>query len=136
MEKASKSNKRRKTEKATVVVEYASLVILLLAALVVMQRYIINGFLGKWKEASDAVGHGRQYDPRPFGVAGEEGGTLECYYYYNQLGDNPDGFWMDKEYYDDHCRCQLPPGHVDFATHCVPCRMPGYASRALAEIKT
>jgi len=62
--------------------EYMALIAFILAALLVFQRYIFRGIAGAWKVAGDAFGHGRQYDPRPFGKDGQGRGTMECFFDY------------------------------------------------------
>lgn len=83
--------------KGSSIIEYMALVTFILAALFVFQKTILRGFYGHWKAASDTFGHGKQYDPRDYGVAGAGGGTLECFY------DNTLGQWVDVRCFDEFC---------------------------------
>lgn len=60
--------------------EYMAVLMFIIGIFAVFQDYIKRGFLGRWKTVGDSFGHGRQYDPKPYGVAGAGGGTLECMY--------------------------------------------------------
>ncbi len=44
-------------------IEYAVLVALVVAALIGMQTYIRRAICGRWRDAADTFGHGRQYEP-------------------------------------------------------------------------
>jgi len=82
-------------------IEYATVIMFIIAALLITQKYILRSFMGRWKTAGDSFGHGRQYDPRPFGVNGEEGGTLECYW------NTTTNSWLSvtgEAYYDGLCQ--------------------------------
>jgi len=124
--------RRLKAQKAASVIEYVSLVVFVLAAFYVMEGYIIRGILGKWKQAGEVFGHGRQYDPRDFSED-ELGGTIECLYYYDVNGLEVDGFWMDQKYYEENCDCFLPEDHPDYQQDCVECREEAGETR-LAEL--
>lgn len=50
-------------KKAVSTIEYIALIVILLSAYLVMQRYVIGGFAGRWKSVGDSFGYGRQYDP-------------------------------------------------------------------------
>ena len=63
-------------------IEYIALITFIVTAILVFQRYIYRGMAGSWKSAGDTFGHGRQYDPRPFGRDGEDEGTQECFFDY------------------------------------------------------
>jgi len=96
--------RQKKTfERAGSTVEYMALVIFLLAALLVFQRYILRAFWGKWRAAGDTFGHGRQYDPRGFGIEGSDGGTLQCMFVYDDPDDpaNDNGVWVEQPCYDE-----------------------------------
>ena len=43
--------------------EYSALLVLVLAGFIAMHIYISRGFAGKWKDAGDSFGSGRQFDP-------------------------------------------------------------------------
>ena len=43
--------------------EYMTLIVFILGAFLVMQKYIVRGFSGRWKDIGDSVGYGRLYDP-------------------------------------------------------------------------
>lgn len=44
-------------------IEYAVLIAIVVAALVGMSVYIKRSLCGKWRQAGDTFGYGRQYDP-------------------------------------------------------------------------
>ena len=44
-------------------IEYAVLIAVAAAAFVSMAVYVKRGLAGRWQEAADAFGHGRQYEP-------------------------------------------------------------------------
>ena len=93
--------KKRILKKASSAIEFMALMVFLMGAFVVFQKYILQAFWGQWKRTGDSFGHGRQYDPREFGDAGMDGGTLECMYVY----DNPAnalsaGEWVIQPCYD------------------------------------
>lgn len=88
-------------------IEYMALLTFIMAALLVSQHFIFRGFVGRWKTLGDSYGQGKQYDPRPYGIHGEGGGTLECVQY--------NGVWKNGICFDacttDPCRiaCPEPP---------------------------
>lgn len=47
--------------KGTSIIEYSLLIAIVVAALLGMQIYLKRGVSGKWKEAGDVFGFGRQY---------------------------------------------------------------------------
>jgi len=53
-----------KPKKAASIIDYALLVTAVAASLIIMGVYIKRGISGKWKEAADTFGHGRQYQLR------------------------------------------------------------------------
>ena len=55
--------KRLFQKKATAMLEYSALLVLVLAGFIAMHIYISRGFAGKWKDAGDSFGSGRQFDP-------------------------------------------------------------------------
>ena len=124
--------------------EYMTLVVFLLGALFVFKQYIINGFSGGWKKAGDAFGHGKQYDPRPYGTCGDGGGSLECFYDSQHCVPDPNpnavaprptllqsgqlvcstGFintWIDQRCYRRFCDCTLPPEDPAYNAGCLMC---------------
>jgi len=129
--------KKKYDNRAASGMEYIALVIFLLAAMLVFQRYIYRGFAGGWKKAGDTFGHGRQFDPRPFGVAGLGGGSLECYYDYThcQPGFGPPctkahmiNAWIDKRCVETptvarpyRCDCTLPWRDPEYQMRCPQC---------------
>ena len=52
-------------------IEYTMMIVVLLAAIIVMQKYILRGFVGRWKATGDTYGFGRQFNPKK---------TTECGY--------------------------------------------------------
>jgi hypothetical protein len=95
--------------------EYMALVIFILGALLAMRVYILRSMSGKWKAAGDSFGQGRQYDPRPFGVSGEDGGTLVCRY------EPLINLWVDRKRAEVECDCTLPPEDPTYAAKCPAC---------------
>ena len=57
----STDNKR---QKGALTIEYAVLVAIVVAALIGMQVYMRRAICGRWREAADTFGHGRQYEPQ------------------------------------------------------------------------
>jgi Flp pilus assembly pilin Flp len=55
--------KRLQLNRAASSLEYAALILFLVAALVTMQNYARNALSGRWKQAMDRFGYGRQYEP-------------------------------------------------------------------------
>jgi len=49
--------------KAQAAIEYVVVITAVLFALLVLQKYIARGVMGRMKASVDAFGHGRQYDP-------------------------------------------------------------------------
>ncbi|MBU3934118.1 MAG: hypothetical protein KKH11_05585 [Candidatus Omnitrophica bacterium] len=49
--------------KGSLAIEYAVLVAIVVVALLGMQVYIRRALCGRWREAADTFGHGRQYEP-------------------------------------------------------------------------
>lgn len=94
------SNKR-----ASAVIEYMALVVFILAAFMVFQQYILRGFSGRWKAVGDTFSHGRQYDPRAYGVQGAGGGTLECFH------DRNSGRWVSTRCFEQNCSSTGKPCH-------------------------
>jgi len=45
-------------------IEYAMIITLVIAALVGMSIYMKRAICGRWREAADAIGFGKQYDPQ------------------------------------------------------------------------
>jgi len=43
--------------------EYATLIVIIIGVIIVMQPYIFRGIMGKWRQAGDALGFGRTYEP-------------------------------------------------------------------------
>ena len=43
--------------------EYAVLIVIAIAALMAMSTYFKRAICGKWRQAADTFGHGRQYAP-------------------------------------------------------------------------
>lgn len=49
--------------KGSSILEYAIIISLVVAALVAMSVYIRRAVCGKWRQAADSIGFGRQFDP-------------------------------------------------------------------------
>ncbi len=118
----ARNNKR---SKASSTIEYITLVVFIWSALYVFRGYIFRGLSGKWREAGDLFGKGRQYDPRAFGPDGNSGGTVECFLDYQHGGG-----WVNERCYDRHCDCSTPedaPGHQEECHDCLreTCPCPG-----------
>ena len=58
-----KTNQMKKT-KASLMLEYAVLIAVVVAALVAMSVYFRNAISGRYREAGDTFGFGRQYERR------------------------------------------------------------------------
>lgn len=50
-------------KKASAILEYGLLITIIIAALIAMQVYVKRAISGKYKEAADIFGFGRQYEP-------------------------------------------------------------------------
>jgi hypothetical protein len=121
------TRKKKKTfERAGSTVEYISLIVFLLAAFLVFDRHILRGMWGQWKKTGDTFGHGKQFDPRGFGINGIGGWTLRCRWVYVDIDDrnNDNGQWVIQPCFDN---CRLIQGKtvdacradcVDTLQHC------------------
>ncbi len=101
--------------RAASALEYMLLLSFIMATFVVFRIYILRALSGKWKTSGDTFGFGRQYDPRPFGKAGEKGGTLECYF------EPRINAWVDRFRVDHFCDCTLPREDAGYAVKCTDC---------------
>lgn len=110
-----------KSHKAYSSIEILVTIVVVLLTLISFRGYIQRALTGSWKNAGDTFGQTRQYDPRGFGVAGETGGTLDCFF------DPPTGNWIIEDCYRrENCDCTfirfdgtpLP----DHANKCVDCK--------------
>jgi len=90
--------------------EYIGLLILIMSALMIFSNYIVRGFAGRLKSTGDSFGAERQYDPRPYGEHGEDGGTLRCVYHRDT------GEWLDADCYDA-CMPDLTPVCIVACSH-------------------
>jgi len=90
--------------------EYIALMIFIMSALVVFSDYIVRGFSGRLKSVGDIFGAERQYDPRPYGLHGEGGGTLRCVYHRDT------GEWLEADCYDA-CMPNLAAGCISACSH-------------------
>lgn len=103
-------------------IEVIMVVIIILAVLIGFGGYIKRSLAGRWKTAGDALGQGRQYDPRGFGMVGEHGGTLDCFF------DQSTGHWINEDCYQaNHCDCTLISGtgaplQPYYNNQCVACK--------------
>jgi len=106
-------------QKAVSTLEYAAVILFVLSAFLVFQRYIYRAIAGAWKAAGDSFGHGRQFDPRDFGVRGESGGTYEFFFDYTHCKpDHPPPChdkenrimaWIDRQCIEvERCDCTIP----------------------------
>ncbi len=81
-------------------VEILVTITVILMVLVGFRGYIQRSLTGRWKSAGDTFGQTKQYDPRGFGVAGETGGTLDCFF--DQSTQN----WINEDCYRaNNCDC-------------------------------
>ena len=80
--------KLRMRKKGQSVVEFTAVVILILGAFLLLQKYIVRGFSGRWKGIGDSLGQGRIYDPKK---------TVACAY------DPTLGVWFEKNCYKTTC---------------------------------
>jgi uncharacterized protein (UPF0333 family) len=53
-----------KKAKGTITLEYVMIITVVVAALLGMSIYMKRAVCGKWREAADAIGFGKQYDPQ------------------------------------------------------------------------
>lgn len=51
-----------KNKRAMSILEYSALISAIVIALLTMQIFLKSAVQGKWKEAADTFGHGRQYE--------------------------------------------------------------------------
>ncbi len=77
--------------KAQSTVEYMAVVVILLLAFLLLQKYIVRGFVGRWKSSGDTFGYGRVYDPNK---------TVECAYDYQFFNA-----WYNQVCYENKCDC-------------------------------
>jgi len=56
------------SNKANLMVEYAVLIVVILAALLAISVYFKRAISGRWREAADTFGYGRQYDKQIIGI--------------------------------------------------------------------
>jgi len=56
---------KEKLKKASSIVDYTVLIFSVVATLALMGLYLRGGICGKWKEAIDVFGFGRQYQKAP-----------------------------------------------------------------------
>ena len=52
---------RLKSKRASSIIDYALLIFAVIAGLLIIGTYLKRGIAGKWKEAGDTFGFGRQY---------------------------------------------------------------------------
>lgn len=52
-----------KKNRATLSIEYAMLIAMVVIVLGAMTAYFIRALSGRWRQAADTFGHGRQYEP-------------------------------------------------------------------------
>ena len=113
-------------------VEYMSLIVFIIAILLVFQRYVYRGIAGSWKKAGDTFGHGRQFDPRPFGMRGHRGGTRELFFDYTHCrpGYEPPCpqishriyNWIDRRCIEaQDCDCAIAPEDSSYRSRCTQC---------------
>ena len=49
--------------KGNLILEYSVLIAIVVAALLCMQIYVKRAICGRWRQAADVFGSGRQYEP-------------------------------------------------------------------------
>ncbi len=77
----------KRQNKAQSIIEFAFLIVLILSTFLIFQRYITRGISGRWKSVGDALGNGRQWDPKL---------TTECAF----DADYSTGVWYNKTCFD------------------------------------
>jgi len=111
-----------KSKRAISSIEIATVIILILSALLIFGGYLQRALAGRWKSTGDAFGQGKQYDPRGFGLVGENGGTMDCFF------DQASNRWVDEDLYrSNNCDCTgiktdgtpLP----EYAAKCIACKV-------------
>lgn len=60
--------------------EYMLLLILIMGMFLVIQKYIVRGFSGQWKNVGDSWAHGKQYDPEKTTECAFDGRYLDIWY--------------------------------------------------------
>ncbi len=78
--------------------EHMALVMILLGGLLLFQKFIVRGFLGRWKATGDSFGQGGQYDPDK---------TLSCAYHEWDIGPPVQSDWYNVDCFEAACvaRC-------------------------------
>lgn len=109
-------NRRYKKSRAQSTLEYTLLITLIIFTFLVFKDFLLRFFAGRWRSVGDSMGVGKQYDPRDFGVAGEGGGTMECFF------DNIGNRWVDTRCFKRFCDCSLPPEDPTYNDRCTICR--------------
>lgn len=62
-EKQNKLMLRSKRKKGVALIEYTMVIIIVIMALLFLQKFIVRGFAGRWKDVGDTFGYDKQYDP-------------------------------------------------------------------------
>ena len=58
-------------KRGTSAIEYVVMIIIIIGAMLLIQKYLLRGIAGKWRDVGDTWGYGRQFDPKK---------TTECLY--------------------------------------------------------
>ncbi len=108
------------SKKAVSTAEYASRLILVMGALLYFQKYIIQGFEGRWKKMGDTYGYEKQYDRQPYGTRGDGGGTLSCFFDNSYVSGTWVAQWVDDDCFKQNCvdYCTNPVA----ASQCTTCK--------------
>jgi Flp pilus assembly pilin Flp len=64
--------------KAFLAIEYTILIAVLIAALIGISVYLRRAISGKWRDAADTFGFGRQYYPAETQCFDESGSPISC----------------------------------------------------------
>lgn len=107
-------------------IEVMAVIVFVIAVIIAFRGYIERGFAGHWKAAGDAIGQGRQYDPRGFGSTGESGGTLDCFRD-TVVDDITYQHWIDEDCYrKNNCDCSFRKFDgtklADYGRRCEACK--------------
>ena len=85
------NGKRLIHQRGQATIEFMALIVFVMGAFLFFQKYIAQGFNGRWVRTGDTMGSGRLYDPKK---------TLECAY-----SEDYDTWYSVSCYEQNHCDC-------------------------------
>lgn len=97
-------------KKAQSAIEFTALIIMILWAFLIFQKYIVRGFVGRWKGVGDSLGQERIYDPNK---------TAECRHAAFIQGQTP--VWFAQDCFEQQCMpaCILTGKNLGACTSCL-----------------